>query len=476
MSHFRFYTRLKMTSTLSRKEPNFLFLIAYILILICDPLSSGAQTLRVSSNNQYLVQDNGRPFFYLGDTAWELFHRLNQEEASEYLENRADKGFNVIQAVVLAELDGLQVPNPYGELPLINNDPAQPNEVYFKHVDFIVNKAEELGMYIGMLPTWGDKFNKKWGIGPEIFSPENAKIYGEFLGKRYKNKPIIWIMGGDRNPESGEHIAIIRSMAESIKKATDGLQLMTYHPQGGSNSATFFHEDKWLDFNMFQSGHNKLNSPNYTFTLQNLGLHPKKPTIDGEPRYEDHPIDWKPDEGWFDDFDVRQAAYWSVFSGAFGHTYGNHNIWQMWDGDLPPVSFARTSWKTALNHPGAFQMGYLRKLLESRPFGKLIPGQHIILGNPGTEMDHVRVAIADDASFALLYIPTGKTVNLKMSKIGKSKLKAWWFNPRTGEASSIGEYVNLGVKEFDPPGEQGRDNDWVLVLDDASRNFPEPGK
>ncbi|MDQ3534164.1 MAG: DUF4038 domain-containing protein, partial [Bacteroidota bacterium] len=140
-------------------------IIFFLSLFFCkqDCLS---QKITISSNNRYL-QAEGTPFFYLGDTAWELFHRLNREEATEYLQNRAEKGFNVIQAVVLAELDGLNTPNAYGHLPLIDNDPTKINNDYFEHVDFIVNKAEELGLYIGMLPTWGDKFNKKWGVGPE---------------------------------------------------------------------------------------------------------------------------------------------------------------------------------------------------------------------------------------------------------------------------------------------------------------------
>ena len=84
--------------------------------------------LKVSSNHRYLIHADGTPFFYLGDTAWELFHRLTREEADRYLENRRQKGFTVIQAVVLAEFDGLKVPNPYGETPLINNDPTQPTK------------------------------------------------------------------------------------------------------------------------------------------------------------------------------------------------------------------------------------------------------------------------------------------------------------------------------------------------------------
>lgn len=132
--------------------------------------------LKITENRRYLQYDNGKPFFYLGDTAWELFHRLNREEATRYLTNRAEKGFTVIQAVVLAQLGGLTVPNANGDLPLLNGDPALPNEPYFRHVDFIVNKAEELGLYVGMLPTWGSH----WALGKATFNPDNARKFGRF--------------------------------------------------------------------------------------------------------------------------------------------------------------------------------------------------------------------------------------------------------------------------------------------------------
>src|SRR5690554_3727011 len=162
--------------------------------------------LKIHPNNRYLMFEDGTPFFYLGDTAWELFHRLNKEETERYLENRREKGFTVIQAVVLAEIDGLNTPNAEGEVPLIKNDPTKINEAYFKHVDWVIKKAEEKGMYIGLLPTWGDKWNIKWGVGPVVFTPENASAFGEILGKRYKtSKNIIWILGGDRNIDEDIH-------------------------------------------------------------------------------------------------------------------------------------------------------------------------------------------------------------------------------------------------------------------------------
>ena len=78
-----------------------------LLILCADTSNDGqAQSLTVSRNHRYLVDEKGSAFFWLGDTAWELFHRLNREEADHYLETRAAQGFTVIQAVVLAEFDG----------------------------------------------------------------------------------------------------------------------------------------------------------------------------------------------------------------------------------------------------------------------------------------------------------------------------------------------------------------------------------
>ncbi|MEZ4830848.1 MAG: DUF4038 domain-containing protein, partial [Caldilineaceae bacterium] len=91
--------------------------------------------LQVAPNRRFLQYADGTPFFYLGDTAWELFHRLSLTEAERYLTNRAAKGFTVIQAVVLAELEGLTVPNAVGEIPLHDQDPTRPNDAYFRHVD-----------------------------------------------------------------------------------------------------------------------------------------------------------------------------------------------------------------------------------------------------------------------------------------------------------------------------------------------------
>ncbi len=446
----------------------------YIMLCSCLWLSSlvmqqaNAQTLKVSPDQHYLLDENNTPFFWLGDTAWELFHRLNQEEATTYLQNRADNGFTVIQAVVLAELDGLNTPNAYGNKPLINNDPTQPNEAYFEHVDFIVNKADSLGMFIGMLPTWGDKFNKRWGVGPEVFTPENARAYGLFLGKRYQDKPIVWILGGDRIPEENEDFAIVRAMAEGLAEGDGNTHLMTYHPMGERSSSAFFQNDAWLDFNMLQSGHGKKDMPNYRMIAHDYALMPVKPVLDGEPNYEDHPINWKPEEGWFDEADVRQAAYWAMLAGALGHTYGNHNIWQMMDQGREPISSARHTWKEAIEQPGAAQMGLIRQLFESRPFTTLKPDTSMV---KGSDQPHIQAAYG--GGFMMAYLPGNPEVAVSLGKISGRKLNTWWYDPRNGDSVEIGQLKNKGTYTFKTPNAS---EDWVLLLDDASRNFPKPGE
>lgn len=440
--------------------------------------------LKVSDNRRFLVFEDGTPFFYLGDTAWELFHLLNKAETEIYLENRREKGFTVVQAVVLAtEHDGLNTPNAEGEKPLIDNDPTRINEAYFRHVDWVIRKAEEKGLFIGLSPTWGDKWNKKWGPGPEIFTPENAATYGEILGKRYKDFPnIIWILGGDRPIEKDEHEEIIRAMATGLRKGDGGAHLITFHPPGGHGSAEYFHEEEWLDFNMRQNGHTSNFTGSYENTLKDYNRTPVKPVMDGEPLYEDHPIEFNPQKnGHSVSADVRRPLYWDLFSGAFGHTYGHHSVWQMWDPERDPINFPLLPWYEAVDQPGAWQMQFGRRLMESRPFLTRIPDDSVIVPDevktsvPGSGRYRFVATRDTNGSYAMVYVPVGRPFTVRMDVVSGKKVTAWWYNPRNGQARKIGNFPNEGTRTFVPP-QLGENLDWVLVLDDAAAGFKAPGK
>ncbi len=431
--------------------------------------------LKISANKRFLVYENGAPFYYLGDTGWELFHRLNKEEAEKYLENRRAKGFTVIQAVALAELDGLNTPNAEGNKPLYDNDPLKPDEAYFAHVDWIIKKAGEKGLFIGLLPTWGDKVDPmKWGKGPKIFNPENGYQYGQWIGKRYRDyKNIIWINGGDRDG-GGDNKPVWDAIAEGIK-SVDANHLMTFHPWGEHSSSEWFHNSTWLDFNMCQTGHAQRSYSIYKkIIVSDYNLTPAKPCFDGEPRYEDHPVNWNPEVlGWFDDSDVRQAMYWNLFSGGFGHTYGCHPVWQMAAPGREAVGLARHYWYDVLDLPGAFDLIHARRLIESRPFLSRVPDQKLIV--PGYFPETENVVACRGNGYAFVYFPTGWPATINIERLKAKTITAFWFDPRSGEAKQIESLSGKGSHKFTPPS-TGRGNDWILVLDDASKKFKAPGQ
>ncbi|HRS11821.1 MAG TPA: glycoside hydrolase family 140 protein [Sedimentisphaerales bacterium] len=443
--------------------------------------------LRVSENRRFLVHADGTPFFYLGDTAWELFHRLNREEADKYLENRAAKGFTVIQAVALAEVDGHRDPNPYGHLPLVDLDPARPavedgpNNDYWDHVDYIVDKANSLGLYIGFLPTWGRYWHDTIKDGKPLFTVQNAETYGRWLGQRYRDRHLIWILGGDRTVENDEQKEVIRAMAHGLRAGDGGAHLITFHPRGGGGSADYFHTEDWLDFNMRQNGHNAKFNEGFQNTRADYDRTPAKPVIDGEPIYEDHPVSFRAkDLGHSIASDVRRPLYWDLFSGAFGHTYGHHSVWQMWQPGRGPINNPLMPWYEAIDQPGAGQMQYGRRLIESRPFLTRVPDDSIIVVDrvptsvPGAGRYRFVATRDAEGSYAMVYAPVGRTFTVRMDVIKGAKVKAWWYNPRNGQATAIGEFPNTGQRQFTPP-DKGEMLDWILVLDDAARNYPAPG-
>lgn len=429
--------------------------------------------LRISDNKRFLEFEDGTPFFWLGDTAWELFHRLSKDDVELYLENRRAKGFTVIQAVILAELQGLDVPNAEGNLPLKGYDPTQINEAYFEHVDWVINRAAEKGMFIGLVLTWGDKVDRRHGVGPEIFDVDNARAYGEIIGERYKDfSNIIYLMGADRLV-TDETQPIYEAMAEGVK-SRDKNHLMTFHPNGAHSSSQWFHNAEWLDFNMVQTSHAQRSYACYIrWLIPDYERTPIKPVLDGEPRYEHFPVGWDYQTfGWFDDADVRQAAYQSVFSGSFGHTYGCHDIWQMHAPAHKPTRWARHYWYDDLDLPGAWDMLHFRRLMESRPFLDRIPFQQIVKNEYMAETEYNVATRGDD--YLMVYLAAGKEVHLDLSLLGWREGKAWWFDCKSGEITAIGSMEMNSIKSF-KPATRLRGNDWVLVIDNEARNFNPPG-
>ncbi len=434
------------------------------------------QPLQIHASQRHLATTDGQPFFWLADTAWELLHRLNMNDTELYLRTRADQGFNVIQTVLLAERDGLCTPAANGRLPLHIDeqgvpDPSQSDtdgdDSYWHHVDAVLDLAGSLGLYVALLPTWGDKFNRVGGIGTEIFEPDNAYHYGKWLAERYGHQPhLIWVLGGDRALETERHRSIIRQMARGINEGSSVKQLMTFHPKGGVSSSRYVQDESWLDFHMIQSSHSAGVRTNYLLVEHDYALEPVLPTLDAEPCYEDIPIDFDAANGYFDEADVRQAAYYAVFSGACGHTYGHHSIWSMYEGredslwaDMPEGFFIM-NWRQALRRPGAEQMRHLRALMETVDFTTAKPTRSAL--EQPLSGANAPVALSGK-SFMFIYCPTGLYVKVRLGQVEADDVKVVWYCPRTGQYVDGQVVHNSGTSVWDAPS-SGRGQDWVLCI------------
>jgi hypothetical protein len=299
------------------------------------------------------------------------------------------------------------------------------------------------------------------------------------IGKRYREQPnVIWILGGDRYPDGFE--AVWRAMANGILAGTGGNALITYHPRGAGQSSTRLHDEAWLALNLIQSGHGKHDITNWEWVLEDYRRTPAKPTLDSEPNYEYHPVafDSQLRKGRFSDYDVRKAAYRAVLSGACGHTYGHHSIWQMYDEHYEGVVAPGVTWREALDAPGAFQMQHVRRLCESRPYFSRVPDTELVAGAQGLEPAlHVCASRDADGSYALIYVPTAaQTVTVNVERLSGAALVAWWYDPRTGAASKIGMVARSEMAMFTTPVGGGDASDWVLVIDDAARGYLPPGQ
>jgi hypothetical protein len=464
--------QLQKTSQLLMRN---LFCSAFFFI-ICSALNSQSiwkhGRLKVTADGHYLQFDDGLPFFWLGDTGWELFHRLTKEEINIYLENRRAKGFNVIQAVILAEFNGLKRPNQYGEVPLTDLDPAKPNEKYFELVDYTVQLAQEKNMFMGLLPTWGDKVTKIWGEGPVIFNENNAYIYGKWLGDRYKKYPnIIWILGGDRPPitDSVDYRPIWRAMAKGITEGSGGKAIFTYHTWGGHSTSEYIHNEEWLSINTMQSGHGSGHDVEvWKMIERDRGLTPTKPTLDAEPNYEDHPVNpwpkWDPATGYFRDYDVRKQTYRSVFSGACGVTYGHHAVWQFLSAREDTINHADRYWTDAINRPGAFQVGYLKRLIESYSPLDRMPDQSIITEGQGEKGEYMAAFRDKNNKYAMIYLPVGKKIAVNTSFMEGDSIRISWFDPRIGKTENASLIKKETIMNLVSPT-AGVENDWVLIIE-----------
>ena len=430
------------------------------------------EPLRISDNRKYFMEGE-KPFFWLGDTAWLLLQKLEEEDMKTYLRNRKEKGYNVIQTVLVHTLPQIST-SGCSLAPGIKN--VKESE-YWEFVDKVLIHAQDLGMYLGILPAWGSL------VKDGVLNEQNIEDYAVFLGSRFQKYPnIIWILGGDVRGDAGAEV--FRKEAEILKKYNPE-RLITYHPFGRTSSSLWFHEDQWLDFNLFQSGHRRYDQASlgewddnagkeeffgedsWKYVERDHGYEWMKPTLDGEPSYEGIPQGLHNSRNpYWEEWDVRRYAYWSVFAGAAGHTYGSNAIMQFYDESEGKGAYGvRESWKDAMHQPGSAQLRYLKELMESVDFVNGKPADDMLLF--GQKERYHRIAVFAGEGFVFCYDYSGDEFLLNLSDYMEKNMDAWWMNPQDGTYSYITTLCGVRKWLASPMARKGGANDWVLVLKTA---------
>jgi len=415
-------------------------IILLVLLLAVFAISAVAREpvwpVKVSNNGRYFTDRNGNPVFWMGTTQWQIFREYTLDQARTILENARSKGFVFVQAMLAGVGDGT-VPNIHGQKPWINDNPLTPNEEYFKNVDSVIQIARENNIIISVT-LYHQRYRK-------CITLENARAWAKWLACRYKDVPnIVWSM----TPQAKqEYVAVLRELAAGLREGDAGLHLITFKPDPSPYSSSFIHNENWLDFDSMQTWTDvKLIYPMVT---NDYNLKPVKPVLMAEGAYEEGP-EYK--------FDVtplwirRQACY-SYLAGAH-HTYGHNDSWRV----LP-------TWKKALDSPGAFQMGILKKtFLGLKQWWYLVPDQSIFASGGITDTDVLNLAARHkDGKWIMVYLAGKASFSVNMSKItAGNQVNAFWIDPKTGGSVPFGSFSNTGVESFSTP------NGWedaILILE-----------
>ncbi len=455
----------------------------------------GDMSIRVSPCGHFFQKADGEPFFYLGDTVWMLFNKLKEEEARELFADRSRKGYTVIQSVVFRDLFTPNTPNAYGDTPFADEKDmvaVRMNPRWIAHVRKITSIAAEYGLIMGILPTWGDKWNEASNsAGPVIMDQDSARAYGRTLSDELADhENVIWILGGDSPILNQKHADIISAMAGGIRSGGSAGRLMTFHPSG-MGSSEIFHAAPWLDFNALQTSHHKPNIPGY-FHIERLYWNRlAKPCLDMEPNYEASPMfvmrgtEPHPNvEPLFSAYDVRKSLYRTVLAGAAGFTYGCEPIRQLYRrGDRVHIfsDYAMPTWREALSSPGSSQLGFLVKLLTERSYFTRVPAQELFLplrrhgawadsmatgmsfaGQENTDpVSHIRVARCSRGTYLLAYTPVRQVVTLDTSGLNGSAVTISLYDPERCELTDRYGGPNKGRCTIVPQ----RDLDTLIVVD-----------
>jgi len=461
--------------------PNKLAYFTLILLFLHISLTSNAQPsnifpLKLSPNGKYLNDNHNKPFLIKEISAWGLIQALSEKDEATFIDSVKKKGFNTLMVSIIS-FDTRFAGNPpdWQGIPPFKTqwDLSTWNIEYFKHADRFLRIAKARGMLVLLVPCYlGYKGDKNQGWWDELLNKNNSvaksRLYGEFLGKRYKGfSNIIWVAGGDNKGDS----VLFPHMDNIIRgiKKFDKHHLWTGHFESAQGTnwsagnklyAKYININGLYDFTESALGHD---TPQYKTELEHYGK--GKMIFQLDQSYE-HDIPHGNDNEnpqW-----IRRKNYDGLLSGCAGTSFC--------PGEKDNPEYVLKNWRPLMNTAGMYQAMNCFNLFGSRKWQLLVPDttNKIITGGRDRygSINYACAAKTADRSTYIAYLPLGGTLTVNLNAFHLKKVKAWWYDPRNGKAQLIGTFAARGIKKLSPQTSE----DWLLVIDNAALNLLPPGK
>ena len=415
--------------------------------------------IRVSEDGWHFVHADGTPFFWLGDTAWLAALKSEGADWETYLNDRRNKGFNVIN--IFTTQSRHNPGDAEGRLAYTGKEKIGIDVGFFRRLDQRMNAINEHGLVVApallhdsiVVPP--RRVEAHWYL-PELLAEDQLVVLGRYLVARYGAHQVVWVLGSDGNYQGEKAEMWKRIGPEVFKYAPERLASM--HQGGLRWCGDEFRREPWYNFIIYQSGHGDSERELRWLTTGPPSLdwskEPHLPVINNEPNYEGFiPYGSKTDVP-FDAHAARRACYWSLLvAPTCGVTYGVHGVWywgakpelpmqaEAW-GVVPP-------WDEAMTWPGSTNMKHLKEFFTSLEYWRLLPDPELVADQPGkdTPQRFIAAARSEAGDLAVVYIPEGGKVTLRMDRM-KSPVKAEWFDPASGWRKPGEQVENIGIHEF----------------------------
>jgi len=421
--------------------------------------------LRVADDRRHFAHADGTPFFWLGDTHWQMpdCERLDAcncpgcgcgSQFRHLAADRLRKGFTVYQTYPDAAMnDAGGNPRrarwwtePYAHLA------PQPFRDFF---DPMMDYLADHGLVIAL------------GAGVHHLSSRMGRDalvrFTRHLVARYAAYPVVWFTGQEVDieqdtPHSLEHW---RAAAETIAQGDGYHHPLSAHMDSTGEPKTFA-DRPWHSWFATQGGHKPRGIRSAAHYRSYWDYEPARPFVETEAMYEHVSCEQQPATT----RDTRVAAWNALLCGAAGYSYGAAGVWALkWAPEQPGWDSynGKIPWYEGMALPGSTQMAHMRRFFEELPWFRLVPRWHDPAWGAFQVPDQTALATDGDAVWVAYFFHDGTATGELRNLDSHGSYQAQWFDPRTGARQRIAAAVTPGAQRYAIPSKPDH-QDWVLLL------------